>query len=578
MTSTRGTPALSVSYAGTGASTRSNELGMRPMQERVWQRRGEQYLLIKSPPASGKSRALMFIALDELEKQGLRQAIVVVPERTIGASFQDTRLREHGFWADWSVGAKWNLCNAPGPEDGGKVKAAKTFLDSEDKILVCTHATFRFATDRFGAEAFDGGVIAVDEFHHVSANLDNRLGEHVGQLMGRDRTYIIAMTGSYFRGDAEPVLMPEDEARFETFTARPRSAKQPRPCGCDRCPRYGEGGVRLDLVRPCADRWLPLQPDGGCADHRAGHPRRTRQDPRPLHQSDRRAGRFRDCRCGSGERHVEGCCRQPADGTGIGAVLRLHSKDAGGRPRGGRDYGEGGYDKDKCNVSLDDGAKIQVGIKGLAAPTSEQAKRVCQEDLNEVVAAFVQDKVSVERGTFDEELVPEELTRVRLGKIVQDRYPELSEADQEAVRQQAVAALNLTQKAREAVLDQAAAETSGNTALIDGVRKFAMDVRDLDIDLIDRINPFGQAYAILAKSMGEDGDIFERLYAVRLGRVREQQECRDLLTSFDNQGLLSGPSEATQAEALDDDTLLAELGVETEVSDIEELRYVRSST
>ena len=41
-------------------------------------------------------------------------------------------------------------------------------------------------------------------------------------------------------------------------------------------------------------------------------------------------------------------------------------------------------------------------------------------------------------------------------------------------------------------------------ALIDGVRKFAMDVRELDIDLIDRINPFGEAYSILAKTMSEE--------------------------------------------------------------------------
>ena len=83
----------------------------------------------------------------------------------------------------------------------------KAFLDSDDRLLVCTHATFRFAMDRFGADAFDNRLIAVDEFHHVSANPDNRLGEHVGRLMARDRTHIVAMTGSYFRGDAEPVLM-----------------------------------------------------------------------------------------------------------------------------------------------------------------------------------------------------------------------------------------------------------------------------------------------------------------------------------------------------------------------------------
>ena len=210
-------PSVSVTYACSGNSTRSNELGMRPMQERAWEKRGEQYLLIKSPPASGKSRALMFVALDKLHNQGLRQAIVVVPERTIGASFADAPLSEFGFWADWIVAPKWNLCNAPG-NDGGKVNSVRAFLESDDRIMVCTHATFRFAVDRFGVNAFDGRLIAVDEFHHVSANPDNRLGEHVGQLIARDKSHIVAMTGSYFRGDAEPVLMPHDEARFETVT------------------------------------------------------------------------------------------------------------------------------------------------------------------------------------------------------------------------------------------------------------------------------------------------------------------------------------------------------------------------
>ena len=64
------------------------------MQERAYEKRGEQYLLIKSPPASGKSRALMFIALDKLHNQGLKQAIIVVPEKSIGASFNDEPLTQ----------------------------------------------------------------------------------------------------------------------------------------------------------------------------------------------------------------------------------------------------------------------------------------------------------------------------------------------------------------------------------------------------------------------------------------------------------------------------------------------------
>src|SRR5467141_1368325 len=94
-------PSVSVTYAHDGSSMRSNALGMRPMAERAYQKRGEQYLLIKSPPASGKSRALMFIALDKLANQKVKQAIIVVPERSIGASFHDEPLSQFGFWADW---------------------------------------------------------------------------------------------------------------------------------------------------------------------------------------------------------------------------------------------------------------------------------------------------------------------------------------------------------------------------------------------------------------------------------------------------------------------------------------------
>ena len=70
---------------------------MRPMQQRTYARRGEQYLLIKAPPASGKSRALMFIALDKLHNQGLKQAIIIVPERSIGGSFADEKLSATAF-------------------------------------------------------------------------------------------------------------------------------------------------------------------------------------------------------------------------------------------------------------------------------------------------------------------------------------------------------------------------------------------------------------------------------------------------------------------------------------------------
>ncbi len=217
-TNARAVPSVSVTYARNGVSTKANALGMRPMQERAYEKRGEQYLLIKSPPASGKSRALMFIALDKLQHQGIKQAIIVVPEKSIGASFNDEPLSKYGFWSDWQVEPKWNLCNAPGNDNGGKVKSLGAFLEGDDKVLVCTHATFRFAVDAYGVEAFDNRLIAVDEFHHVSSNPDNKLGLHLGQFFARDKTHIVAMTGSYFRGDAEAVLAPQDESKFDTVT------------------------------------------------------------------------------------------------------------------------------------------------------------------------------------------------------------------------------------------------------------------------------------------------------------------------------------------------------------------------
>jgi hypothetical protein len=172
-------------------------------------------------------------------------------------------------------------------------------------------------------------------------------------------------------------------------------------------------------------------------------------------------------------------------------------------PSEGFDYGKTGYDPNKCNVGLNEQAgHIQIEIKGLTEPKSKEAVRICAEDLNEIIAPFVQDKTALERGLFDEELVPEELTQLRMGGIIKNKYPELSEEDQEAVRQHAIAALNLTQQAKQS--SNANDEPTANTALIDGIRKFAMDVRELDIDLIDRINPFGEAYAILAKTMSEE--------------------------------------------------------------------------
>ena len=625
MSAIKTVPSVSVNYAQTGASTTSNELGMRAMQERAYEKRGEQYLLIKSPPASGKSRALMFIALDKLHNQGMKKAIVIVPEKSIGSSFANEPLSQFGFWADWEVQAKWNLCNAP-TSDQGKVKSVGAFLNGEDQVLVCTHATFRFAVDEYGIEAFDACLLAVDEFHHVSADPDNKLGAHLTDFIARDKAHLVAMTGSYFRGDAVPVLMPEDEARFETVTYtyyeqlngyehlkaldigyyfysgaysdEIMSVLNPEEKTILHIPNVNSRESTKDKHKEVEHiieelgEWLGEDPETGfqlvkldtgrilkIADLVNDDPAKrdkvaaALKDPAHKNNRDRvdiiialgmakegfdwiwcehaltvgyRAsltevvqiiGRAtRDAKGKERSRFTnliaepdasEQMVTEAVNDTlkAIAASLLMEQvlaprfnfkpKAADSGPEEGFDYGEGGYKEDGCNVGYNkDTGQMQIEIKGLAEPKSPEAKRICKEDINEVITAVVQDPQTVERGIFDDEMVPEEITQVRVGKIVSEKYPELDSEDQEAVRQHAVAAINLTQKAKQVLLDDAKVAAAGsnsgeekednlNTALIDGVRKFAMDVRELDVDLIDRINPFSEAYAILAKSMSE---------------------------------------------------------------------------
>ena len=607
-------PSVSVNYARTGRSKSSNELGMRPMQESAYEKRGEQYLLIKSPPASGKSRALMFIALDKLENQGLDKAIILVPEKSIGSSFNNEPLSQFGFWADWEVVPKWNLCNAPG-EDGGKVNSVQSFLDSDDRILVCTHATFRFAVDRFGVGAFDHCLIAVDEFHHVSANPDNKLGAQLGELIARDKAHIVAMTGSYFRGDAEAVLAPEDENKFETVTYtyyeqlngyeylktldigyyfysgsyadEILNVLDANEKTIIHIPNVNSRESTKDKIKEMEDiigslgDWQGVDPDTGfhlvklsndkiikiadLVDDDAKRDKVSAALKVPELKNNRdyvdiiiALGMAKEgfdwvwCEhaltvgyrsslteiiqiIGRTTRDVEGKTHarftnliaepEASQDTVTDAVndtlkaisasllmeqvlapkFNFTPKNIENQPVEGYDYGEEGYKPDGNNVGFNESTgQIQIEIKGLVEPKSAEAQRICEDDLNELVAAFVQDKPSLERGLFDDEVVPEELTQVKMGKIIKDKHPDLDEEDVEAIRQRAIAALNITQQAKKAINEGNDSVIGGSTAFVDGVRKFAMDVRDLDIDLIDSINPFSEAYAILAKSMNEE--------------------------------------------------------------------------
>jgi len=614
-------PSVSIATAHTGASSKANELGMRTMQERAYAKRGEQYLLIKSPPASGKSRALMFIALDKLHNQGLQQAIVVVPERSIGGSFADEALSQHGFYWDWQVVPQWNLCNAPGIDEPrvakSKVEAVRAFLDSGDKALVCTHATFRFAVEELGIDAFDNRLIAIDEFHHVSANPDNKLGSQLSAFINRDKVHLVAMTGSYFRGDSEAVLAPSEENKFETvtytyyeqlngyrwlksldigyffYTGRYVDAVakvlDPALKTIVHIPNVNARESLKDKEREVNEIMSSLG-DWQGVDPATGFHLIKAKDGRTLRVADlvddsdaaRRSkvlGALKDPAQKNNRDNVDviialGMAKEGFDWiwcehaltigyrsslTEIVQIIGRATRDAKGKersrftnliaepmadqaavaeavndmlkaisasllmeqvlapryeftpkdtgPKEGFNYGPEGYQKGGTNLGVNETTgQFHVEINGLTTPQSTEATRICKEDLNEVVTSFLQDKTVLERGLFDKEnTLPEELTQLRMGKIVRERYPDLSDIDQEAIRQHAIAAMNITQQAKLALAQTDANggdNVQGSTALLDGVRKF-VNVRELDIDLIDRINPFDAAYAVLAKAMDE---------------------------------------------------------------------------
>lgn len=556
----------------------------------------------------------MFIALDKLRNQGMKQAIICVPERSIGSSFHDEPLSDHGFSEDWKVKPQWNLCNAPGT-DGGKVDAIKKFLDSGDEILVCTHASFRFAVDKFGLNAFDGRMIAIDEFHHVSANPDNKLGAHLADLITRDKCHIVAMTGSYSRGDAEAVLHPEDEAKFETvtytyyeqlsgyehlkqldmgyyfytdsYTDKVLKVLDPNEKTIIHIPNVNSRESTKDKIREVEHiieelgEWKGTDPATGFQLVETPEGKLLRIADLVDDDTAKRekvSAALKDAAQKFNRDHVDmiialGMAKEGFDWiwcehaltigyrsslTEIVQIIGRATRGAPGKtktrftnliaePDASEDkvthavndtlkaiaasllmeqvlaprfdfrpknsgvmvdygYGDDGYDPNKCNVGVNkQTGNIQMEIKGLVMPQSDTAKRICKEDLNELITSFVQDKQTMEKGMFDSETVPEELTQVKMGKIVQERFPDLDGEDQEAVRQHAIAALNVIQQAKKKTTATGdSGEPTLNLSLIEGVRKFAMDVTDLDIDLIDRINPFEEAYAILSKSMSEE--------------------------------------------------------------------------
>lgn len=612
---------VKVAYGRTGTSKTTNAMGMRPMQARVYEARGAQFILLKAPPAAGKSRALMFLGLDKLENQGVRKVIVAVPETSIGASFRSTDLTSHGFFRDWHVEPRWNLC-VSGAEEGSKsqkVKAFQEFMASDDEVIVCTHATFRFAYDTIeaetGAEAFDDCLIAIDEFHHVSAGDDNRLGEILRRLLVREKAHVVAMTGSYFRGDSIPVLRPEDEAKFRSITYSYYEQ-------LDGYEHLKSLGISYSFYR---GKYISAIPDVLDTDLKTIVHIPHRGSAEAYGEKNDEVGRIIDAigeHVGRDEETGFDLVRRKSDGKilkvadlvndneergGVKAALTREITGHDGRRDDAADrdkvdiiialgMAKEGFDWPWCEhaltigyrsslteivqiigratrdatgkahaqftnliaepgvettvvadavndmlkaisgallmeqvlqpnfrfyrredgdirepIEVDDTGTVHIGIKGLMEPPTDRSKAICENDMQDLMAKACQ---AMDRRTVGDDIAPEVATQMVLTDIIEKSYENLSADETEAIRQDLAARMNIANLARrEAEKEQEQAEASGSDTeedeiesapdgmnLINMVKKF-INVRELDIDLIDGINPFREGFDVASKAL-----------------------------------------------------------------------------
>lgn len=569
---------VNVEYAQAGSSINTDELGMREMQRRVWQQRHSQYLLVKAPPASGKSRALMFVALDKLYNQGIKKVIVAVPERSIGASFGNTKLSDYGFFADWEVPEQNNLCT-PGSNES-KVTLFKAFLEGTDPILVCTHATLRFAFEQIPVDAFNDLLLAVDEFHHVSADLDNsRLGTVVTEVMKGSNAHIVAMTGSYFRGDSVPVLDPAAETQFTPVTFNYYDQLN----GYEHLKALGIGhhfyqgrytdaiGEVLDLSKKTIihipsvnsgestkDKYeevgfiMDIIGDYVSTDKDTGiHTLRNRETgalikvadlvddsdtkarSATLHYLTTFAAKNRDgvdiiIALGMAKEGFDWPFAEHALTVGYRAslteiiqIIGRVTRDCEGKTRAQFTnlLAEPDASQGEVTVSVNNLLKAvtasllmeqvlapnfdfktkkgaddkstpgTIKVIGLKEPSTEKVKQIIATDLNDLKATILGDDTFVKVAAGGVE--PHITNKVLIPRIIRERYPELSEVEVEELRQRVVV---------DSVIKNGELKTVGNDRFIKMGTKF-VNIEDLNLNLIDSVNPFQRAFEVLSKKV-----------------------------------------------------------------------------
>jgi len=565
---------IEVTYAQTGESKKTNNFGMRDMQAKAFEARNEHYLLLKAPPASGKSRALMFVALDKLYHQGISKVIVAVPERSIGGSFGATDLKANGFFASWETNPLYNLCTADG--DKSKVAAFKKFMESEEKILICTHATLRFAFKELDDAKFNNTLLAIDEFHHVSADGENQLGELIRSVMENSTAHIVAMTGSYFRGDSVPVLLPEDEARFSKVTynyyEQLNGYEHLKSLGLGyhfyqgrytsaiadildtdkktilHIPNVNSGEStkdkhkEVDTILDIIGTVMQTTEEGIIIVKRASDGKLLKvadlvnDDPKVREKVVTYLRNIKSVddmdliiALGMAKEGFDWPYCEHALTVGyrsslteiiqiIGRATRdsdnkIHAQFTNliAQPDAQNDEVKVSVNnmlkaitasllmeqvlapnfkfKPRFENDIEPNQKGELKIRGFKIPTSKRVESIIESDLNDLKATILQDEVMIKAipGNLD----PEVINRVLIPKIIKMKYPDLDEAEVEELRQHVVV---------DSVVKNGQIIESGDKKFIKMADKF-INIDELNIDLIDRINPFQRAFEILSKSV-----------------------------------------------------------------------------
>ena len=627
---------VNVTYAQAGTSVNTDAMGMREMQRRVFEQRESPYLLIKAPPASGKSRALMFVGLDKLYNQGRRKVIVAVPERSIGASFGDTDLIPHGFFANWEVEERNNLC-IPGSSES-KVDSFVRFLQGNDPILVCTHATLRFAFEKLAPEDFDGTVLAIDEFHHVSADLDsNRLGSLLRSVMAGSDAHIVAMTGSYFRGDTVPVLSPEDEAKFTPVTFnyydQLNGYRHLKSLGIGHHFYQGRYTDAIDEVLDLDKKTIlhiPSVNSGESTKDKLEEVGHILDVIGEVDGVDQDTGIISVRRRDTGEILKVADLVDDTDQKARAATL-LYLTEVAAKERDGIDIiialgmAKEGFDwpyaehaltvgyraslteiiqiigrvtrdvegkehaqftnliaepdatQDEVTVSVnnmlkaitasllmeqvlaqnfdfrtkrgnDDHAKPgEIKIGGFREPSTDRVRQIVDSDLNDLKATILQDDTFARAAAGGVD--PETTNKILIPKIIRERYPDLSDAELEEVRQRVVV---------DSVIKTGEVREVGDKRFIKLANSF-VDIEKLHINLIDAVNPFQRAFEVISKSVTPSvlRLISDSIAASRIDM--SPQEAMDLFPTIQNWAKVNGkrpdrrsedPTERLYAEAV----------------------------